>query len=170
MHKPIKNIVLIGMMGTGKSTVGASLAIKTGLKLVDLDQRIVEKAGLTIPEIFREKGEASFRDMEASILDSALEEKGVVLATGGGVVLREENRRVMLDKGLVIALKAAPEEIVTRVGEDDNRPLLAGGARERIMKLLEERKHAYDFAHYMIDTTGKSVEQVTADILTHYRG
>ncbi|MBW4840552.1 MAG: shikimate kinase, partial [Paenibacillaceae bacterium] len=96
--------------------------------------------------------------------------RGIVLATGGGAVLREENRLVMREGGLVVALQATAEEIIARVGEDPGRPLLAGGAKERVITLLEERKDAYAFAHLTIDTSGKSAEQVSAEILTHYRG
>ncbi|WP_059043830.1 shikimate kinase [Paenibacillus rubinfantis] len=170
MNQPPNNIVLIGMMGTGKSTVGLLVAAETGLTLVDLDQRIVAEAGRTIPEIFASEGEAYFRDLESAALRSTLQERGVVLATGGGAVLREENRRVMRDGGLVVALQATAEEIVARVGDDPGRPLLAGGAKERITALLEERKDAYAFAHLTVDTSGKSAEQVAAEILTHYRG
>ncbi|MGG6310028.1 shikimate kinase [Paenibacillus macerans] len=166
----MNNIVLVGMMGTGKTTVGAHLAAAAGLKLVDLDQRIVEEAGEAIPQIFAGKGEAYFRELESSLLTQVLRERGIVLATGGGVVLREANRRVMLEGGQVFALKATAEEIIARVGQDENRPLLAGGVRERVTALLEERKGAYDFAHHTIETTEKNVEQVAAEILTHYRG
>lgn len=170
MNQPLNNIVLIGMMGTGKSTVGSLLAAETGLALVDLDQRIVEEAGRTIPDIFAAEGEAYFRKLESAILRSTLQERGIVLATGGGAVLREENRLVMREGGLVVALQATAEEIVARVGEDPGRPLLAGGAKERVIALLEERKDAYAFAHLTVDTSGKSAEQVSAEILTHYRG
>ncbi|MGP0585896.1 shikimate kinase [Paenibacillus timonensis] len=170
MNPPLKNIVLIGMMGTGKSTVGLLLAAETGLALVDLDQRIVEKAGRTIPDIFAAEGEAYFRELESAILRSTLQERGIVLATGGGAVLREENRLVMREGGLVVALQATAEEILARVGEAPGRPLLAGGAKERVIALLEERKDAYAFAHLTVDTSGKSAEQVSDEILTHYRG
>ncbi|GIP48083.1 shikimate kinase [Paenibacillus sp. J53TS2] len=170
MNQPLNNIVLIGMMGTGKSTVGSLLAAETGLALVDLDQRIVEEAGRTIPDIFAAEGEAYFRELESAILRSTLQERGIVLATGGGAVLREENRLVMREGGLVVALQATAEEIVARVGEDPGRPLLAGGAKERVIALLEERKDAYAFAHLTVDTSGKSAEQVSDEILTHYRG
>ncbi|MCK8486093.1 shikimate kinase [Paenibacillus sp. MBLB2552] len=170
MNLPLNNIVLIGMMGTGKSTVGALLAAETGLTLVDLDQRIVQEAGRTIPDIFAAEGEAYFRELESALLRGTLQERGIVLATGGGAVLREENRLVMREGGLVVALQATAEEIIARVGEDPGRPLLAGGAKERVITLLEERKDAYAFAHLTIDTSGKSAEQVSAEILTHYRG
>lgn len=164
------NIVLIGMMGTGKSTVGSLLAAETGLTFVDLDQRIAMEAGRSIPDIFAAEGEAYFRDLESAALRNTLQEQGIVLATGGGAVLREENRLAMLGGGLVVALQATAEEIFTRVGEDPGRPLLAGGAKERITALLDERKEFYAFAHLTVDTSGKSAEQVAAEILTHYRG
>lgn len=164
------NIVLIGMMGTGKSTVGSLLAAKTGKTFVDLDQRIVREAGRSIPDIFAAEGEAYFRDLESAALRNTLQEQGIVLATGGGAVLREANRLAMRGGGLVVALQATADEILARVGEDPNRPLLAGGAKERITALLEERKELYAFAHLTVDTSRKSAEQVAAEILTHYRG
>jgi shikimate kinase len=164
------NIVLIGMMGTGKSTVGSLLAAKTGKTFVDLDQRIVREAGRSIPDIFAAEGEAYFRDLESAALRNTLQEQGIVLATGGGAVLREANRLAMRGGGLVVALQATADEILARVGEDPNRPLLTGGAKERITALLEERKELYAFAHLTVDTSGKSAEQVAAEILTHYRG
>ncbi|MCM3698424.1 shikimate kinase [Paenibacillus macerans] len=170
MHTAKNNIVLIGMMGTGKSTVGALLAAEAGLRLVDLDQMIITETGLSIPEIFAQKGETFFRDTESRLLDQVLADEGFVLATGGGVVLREQNCRAMLKNGIVVALKASADDIIARVGEDENRPLLAGGAKERVAALLEERKNAYDFAHHTVDTTGKNAEQVKLEILTRCRG
>lgn len=164
------NIILVGMMGTGKSTVGAHLADKLGYRLIDLDQQIVQQAGCSISEIFAEKGEAYFRDLESDVLDRVLQEGGIVLATGGGAVLRESNCKCMLGHGQVVALAATVEEILSRVGEDKNRPLLAGGAKQRIETLLDERKHAYLFAHHHVNTTGKSVEQVSDEILMLCRG
>lgn len=158
------------MMGTGKSTVGALVAAETGMKMVDLDEQIVQKAGLSIPDIFASKGEAYFRELESVLLSSVLRQSGIVLSTGGGAVLREANRMAMLRGGTVFALRATAEELIARVGEDPNRPLLAGDAEQRIRALLDERKQAYDFAHYAIDTTGKAAAHVAAEILTHYRG
>ncbi|MEG6588982.1 shikimate kinase, partial [Paenibacillus barengoltzii] len=96
------NIVLIGMMGTGKSTVGSLLAAATGKTFVDLDQRIVREAGRSIPDIFAAEGEAYFRDLESAALRNTLQEQGIVLATGGGAVLREANRLAMRGGGLVV--------------------------------------------------------------------
>lgn len=157
-------------MGTGKSTVGAVLAQMAGYRLIDLDERIEEETKCTIPELFAHQGEQFFRDTESALLRSVLQEGEVVLATGGGAVLREENRSVMLGHGWVVALTADLESILERVGEDPNRPLLAGGARDRVSVLLEERKHAYDFAHLKIDTAGKSPDTLASEILMHYRG
>ncbi|WP_374705998.1 shikimate kinase [Paenibacillus antibioticophila] len=170
MKEKQDNIVLIGMMGTGKTTVGARLAEETGYPLVDLDALISEKAGCPIPQLFAERGEPYFRDLEAAVLKDVLAQEGIILATGGGAVLREENCREMAARGWVVALKATVEEIVSRVGEDPGRPLLAGGARSRVEALLDQRRQAYDFAHVIIDTSGKSPEEVSAEILTHYRG
>lgn len=163
------NIILVGMMGTGKSTVGALLAAETGYELVDMDLAIERKAGSSIPEIFATYGEGYFRELESEVLREILQGEHLILATGGGCVLQPDNCREMLNKGWVVSLKADAESIISRVGEDPNRPLLAGGARERIIKLLEERRHAYDFAHCTVDTAGKSAAEVASDILMHYR-
>lgn len=164
-----ENWILIGMMGTGKSTVAALLAEQTGKKLVDLDAEIVREAGMPIPSIFEQQGEKGFRELETQVLCRILEEHGVILATGGGAVLNPVNRETMLRSGWVISLKADARTILARVGEDPNRPLLAGGAEERIRLLLEERKHAYDFAHVTVETTGHAAEEVAAYILSHQR-
>ncbi|GIP20367.1 shikimate kinase [Paenibacillus sp. J22TS3] len=163
------NIILIGMMGTGKSTVGAYLAAETGYQLVDMDHEIELKAGQSIPDIFASQGEAYFRELESSVLREVLQREHVIVATGGGCVLRDVNCKIMLDNGWVVALKADAASIISRVGEDPNRPLLAGGAAERITQLLKERKQAYDFAHCTIDTAGKSAAEVASDILIRYR-
>lgn len=164
-----QNWVLIGMMGTGKSTVAALLAEQTGKIWVDLDAEIVREAGREIPEIFAQQGEEAFRRLESQVLARVLEQRGIVLATGGGAVLAPGNKEIMLQRGWVVALKADAATLLRRVGEDGNRPLLAGGAEERIKALLEERKHAYDFAHCIVDTQGLSAEEVAAQILTRQR-
>ncbi|WP_223066432.1 shikimate kinase [Paenibacillus caui] len=163
------NWILVGMMGTGKSTVAALLAKETGRKMVDLDAEIVREAGCSIPELFEQQGEAEFRALESRILARVLEGQGIVLATGGGAVLKPENRRIMLENGWVIALKADAKTIFARVGNDSNRPLLTGGAEEKISLLLEERKLAYDFAHCTVDTSDLGEEEVAMNILMRHR-
>lgn len=163
------NWILIGMMGTGKSTVAALLAEQTGKTLVDLDAEIVREAGCEIAAIFERQGEETFRKLESQVLGRILKGTDIVLATGGGAVLNPQNKELMQESGWVIALKADAATILRRVGEDQNRPLLAGGAEERIRVLLEARKHAYDFAHCTVDTSGLCAEEVAAQILMRQR-
>ena len=165
-----KNIILVGMMGTGKSTVGTLVAETLGYEFVDLDHLIVEQEGLTIPEIFQERGEEYFRLIESAILKRVLQMEGKVISTGGGSVLAPGNTSLMLMNGFVVTLTATAEDIISRVGADANRPLLAGNAEERVRRLLEQRKDAYLFAHCTVDTSGLSAAQVSQHILMHYRG
>lgn len=165
-----KNIILVGMMATGKSTVGAILAEKLGYELVDLDQVIVKTEGRSIAEIFAEDGEEYFRRVETSVLQRMLECEKKLISTGGGAVLAPGNKALMLSKGHVVALTATEEEIIARVSGDQNRPLLAGNAEERVRRIMVERQDAYSFAHYTVDTTGLSAAEVSQHILMHYRG
>ncbi|ULO05447.1 shikimate kinase [Paenibacillus sp. 19GGS1-52] len=165
-----KNIILVGMMATGKTTVGALLAEELAYELVDVDQVIVETEGRTIAEIFADQGEEYFRNVETIVLKRVLQAERRVISTGGGAVLAPGNTSLMLDKGLVVALTAAVEEIIARVSGDHNRPLLAGNAEERVRRIMESRREAYRFAHCTVDTTGLSAAQVSQHILLHYRG
>ncbi|NGQ94752.1 shikimate kinase [Brevibacillus sp. SYP-B805] len=160
----MENIVLVGFMGTGKSTVGRALAAKLNWTYVDLDRRIAEREGRSIPELFRTKGEAYFRDVESALLAELLGQQRQVIATGGGAVLRPANVTAMLQGGLVVALFADEAEIVRRVSSDAGRPLLAGDPAARVKALLQERAGAYDFAPLKIDTTAKQVETIVAEI------
>lgn len=165
-----KNIILIGMMGTGKSTVGRLVADSLGYTLIDLDTEIEKLDGRTIPEMFEADGESYFREAESAALRSVLLRKGIVVASGGGAVLSSENCEAMKQGGWVVALTADAASIVERVRGDDNRPLLAGDVEERVGRILDERKDKYLFADVMLDTVGRSAEEVATDILTHYRG
>lgn len=165
-----RNIVIVGFMGTGKSTVSQLVAKRLGWARVDTDEEIVKRAGKSIPDIFATDGEQAFRDMEARVLRELLEGSGRVIATGGGAVLREENRRCMLAGGWVVALTADKPSLLKRVtegGDAAGRPLLAGGAEARIDALLAARRHAYDFAHATVDTSRLSPEEV-ADLLLRW--
>jgi shikimate kinase len=159
------NIILVGFMGTGKTTVGRALAERLKRRHLDLDEAIITHEGCSIAQVFEQKGEAYFRDLETSLLHELLKGQNQVLTTGGGAVLRAENVRAMLDGGTVIALAASEEELIRRLSADTQRPLLAGGVAERIKKLLRERAGAYDFAHIQIDTTGKKVDAIVAEIM-----
>ncbi|MBW4083625.1 shikimate kinase [Paenibacillus sp. S150] len=165
-----KNIILVGMMATGKSTVGALLAEELGYELVDLDHVIIQNQGRSIAELFAEGGEAYFRKIESAVLKEMLEGEGRIISTGGGAVLAPGNAEMMLQRGLVVALTATEEEILARVSGDLNRPLLAGNAQKRVRTILEQRRDAYRFAHCTVDTTKLSAAEVSQHILTHYRG
>lgn len=164
----MNNVVLVGFMGTGKSTVASVLAERLGWSKVDLDACIEEAEGKTIPEVFADKGEPYFRKAETAALRRELEGRtGQVVATGGGAVLADENRAIMLNNGLVVALTADAETIIGRVKDDPNRPLLRGNAEKSVPELLERRRHAYDFAPVRIDTSDKTAEQIADAIIGH---
>lgn len=161
----MKNVVLVGFMGTGKTTIGAALSKELGISQIDLDEFIVKREGCSIPELFAEKGEAYFRDAESTYLEELLAEGPHIVTTGGGVVLRQRNVQAMVTNGTVVALSASEEELIRRLANDTGRPLLAGGVAQRVRTLLAERAGAYDFAPIQIDTTGKSVPQIVEEIV-----
>lgn len=168
-ESPRNKIVLVGFMGTGKSTVAKLLSDRLGMPRIDLDESIVAAAGCSIAEVFAAQGEEAFRELESRVLEDIMRsDKPGVVATGGGAVLRERNRQAMMAGGLVIALQAAAAQIVERVKGDRGRPLLEGNVEEKVSKLLEERRHAYDFAHHRIDTTGITVREVAERIIRQW--
>lgn len=161
------NIILIGFMGTGKTTVGQALASELAWTFIDTDKEIEKLAGKPIPQIFADEGEARFRDLESQVIKRTMIGEHQVVSTGGGSVLRPENREAMLAGGLVVALTADAETIIARVSGDANRPLLAGDAASKVRKLMQEREGAYDFAHVSIDTSGKDVDEILQIIRAH---
>jgi shikimate kinase len=160
-----RNVILVGFMGTGKSTVGKLLAGRLGWSFADMDEYIEKEQKTAIRDLFRVHGEPYFRALESKVLSKLVEKKKKVVATGGGAVLAEENRECMLQNGLVIALTADPDCIIRRVSRDQNRPLLEGNLQERVHTLLEQRKHVYEFAHLTIDTTDLSTVQIVDQII-----
>ncbi|AUM64541.1 shikimate kinase [Brevibacillus laterosporus] len=160
------NIILIGFMGTGKSTVGEQLAQRLHYERCDLDEEIVKATGKTIPQIFADDGEEIFRQLETNVLRQLVDGNRRVIITGGGAVLRPENVQVMLQHGRVVALTACEQEIIRRVERDQNRPLLQGNVKEKVRELLQARAGAYDFAPVQIDTTGKTIEEIVDEITT----
>jgi shikimate kinase len=161
-----KAIILVGFMGTGKSTVAEQLAVRLGWRKIDLDAAIEEDQNSSIPDLFVSRGEAYFRQVESDVLKRTLSEsEEIVVATGGGAVLAEANRETMLESGFVVALTASVESILKRVQNDPNRPLLKWNAAESVPMLLEARRHAYDFAHLKMDTTDKSVSEIVGHII-----
>ena len=160
------SIYLIGFMGVGKSTVGVALARLTGMELVDLDRLIVERVGLPIPEIFAEFGEETFRRHEAAALASLAEGKSRIVATGGGVVGREENWACMRRQGVVVYLQASWEVLTERIGSGEGRPLASGPERERLKDLWQSRLPLYEQADLVVNADHKSPEDIAHQILT----
>jgi shikimate kinase len=165
MEQSVRNVILIGFMGTGKSSVGRALAERAGWTFVDTDAEIEREAGQTIPAIFAEQGEAAFRELETKVLTNVLHGTHQVVATGGGAVLAACNRDCMKLNGLVVALTASEEVIVARVANDPLRPLLAGNVRERVQTLLTTRKDAYRFADMSIDTDALAVDAIVSELI-----
>lgn len=162
-------IILVGFMGSGKSTVGRIVADKLGFRFADSDRVIEQTLGMPIPDIFRERGEAAFRSVETETLKRLIAEGKRVIATGGGAVLSEENRKAMKEGGLVVALKAEPETIIRRVGAGADRPLLAGDVKGNVLRLFEQRKGAYDFADLIVDTDNMTPEQAALFIIDYLK-
>jgi shikimate kinase len=165
MNGTYRNVVLVGMPGCGKTTVGRALSAKLGWPLVDSDQRIVEREGRSINDIFASNGEPYFRNVESEVIFDVLSGQDQVVATGGGAVLAERNREAMSRGGLVVRLYAPIETIIERLREDKSRPLLAGDMEERLRGLAKAREHAYDFAHVMVDTTEGTLDDVVGKII-----
>jgi shikimate kinase len=147
----LRLVVLVGMMGVGKSTVGRRLAARLHLPFIDADTEIEAAAGMSIPEIFEAHGEPHFRDGEARVIARLLEGGPAVLATGGGSFMREETRRRIGDKAVSIWLKADAEVIMRRVRRRADRPLLQNADPEAaVTRLIGEREPIYQFADLTI--------------------
>ena len=160
------NIVLIGFMGTGKTAVGRCLASRLGRSFVDTDAMIEARAGRTIARIFAEDGEAAFRALEAAAVEEAGASRGAVIATGGGVPLRAENMRRLRGRGVIVALTAAPQAILARVGASGDRPLLGADPEAAVRRLLAKRGAAYRDADLVVDTSDAAAEEVADVVLT----
>jgi shikimate kinase len=159
-------LILTGFMGSGKSSVGRVLARRLNCLFIDLDEEIVSTAGRSINDIFAQEGEQPFRSLESTCLRQVLERGPSVVATGGGVVIADENRRRMRSSGIVVNLAASLEQVLQRLHGAVDRPLFAGGDSPNSVKLLmDARKQFYADADIRIDTDGKSVEDVAAEIL-----
>ncbi len=158
------NIYLIGMMGSGKSTMGKTLSEKIQKPFVDLDSEIEKAAGKSISEIFDIDGEEQFRKMETKQLKQYSES---IVACGGGIVLNDENREFINENGIAILLLATMGELTQRLSTSNNRPLLADDNMEKALtKLWMERQIDYlDTANFTIETDGKNLEQLTEEIL-----
>ena len=153
-------------MAVGKSAVGRNLAKRLGRRFVDLDRMIEKRAGLKVREIFEVKGEPFFRELEKQTLADLLQQADQVIATGGGVVMDDENLRLLKDKSLLVCLTASTEAILARVGGGTKRPLLRGpNRREPIEELLRRRAEKYAQAHVTVDTSKLTLDQVVDQIV-----
>lgn len=162
----MRNIALTGFMAVGKSAVGRTLARKLGRRFVDLDRMIEKSEGMRVQDIFSRKGESYFRQAERQALAEVLGQEEQVIATGGGVVIDEENLRLLRERSFVVCLTAAPEVLLRRAGKSKQRPLLKGADRaQRIGELLAQREKNYAQAHVAVDTSHLTVEQVVEKIL-----
>jgi len=161
----MRNIVLIGFMGTGKSTVGKHLAQSLAWDFVDTDYEIGEVTSMSVSEIFRRHGETRFRSEESIVVARLSQQERLVIATGGGTVLNPLNWNALAQNGIVIALHASLEAILDRIGHKNDRPLLKG-PREAIEKLWSDRQACYAQADYIVDTSQKSIDEVVKEILT----
>ena len=167
----MESIFLTGFMATGKSAVGREIAARLSMPFVDTDAEVETAAGMTIAEIFRRGGEAEFRDRERQALARACEVRGAVVATGGGAIVDLRNRERMRAAGKIVCLAASPEAILARLGEGDERPLLAGELDrvKRIRELLAEREGAYSAADWTVDTSGLTPSETAEAIVRWLR-
>ncbi len=163
-----KNIFLIGLMGTGKTTVGRQLSRKLKMDFYDSDRVIEERTGVDIPLIFEKEGEAGFRKREVDIIDELTKKNGIILATGGGAVLDAENRNHLINRGTVFYLKSNLKTLIERTSKDKNRPLLQVDepVKSILKRLLEERGPLYEeTADYVIETANNSIHGVIQAII-----
>ena len=157
-----RNIVITGFMGTGKSTVGKLVAEKLGRPYLDTDEEIVRRIGMSIPEMFERDGEERFRHIERRMCRFLAAQRGYVISTGGGMLVDESNREVMLASGFVVCLNATPDIIAERLKADKTeRPLLKSDWRA----LFAKRRSAYAEIPNQVDTTGKTPEAIADEII-----
>ncbi len=165
------NLVLIGYRGTGKSTVGKIVAARLGRKLLSTDTEIVKSIGYTIPQIVEQHGWEYFRDLETNMCQDLADKDGLVIDTGGGVILRSQNVEMLKRAGKLFWLTASVETIAKRIGSDTQRPSLTGTKSfiDEIHDVLQERLPKYQAAaDEIIETEGTSVAQVADEILARW--
>lgn len=165
-QKPKKNIILTGFMATGKTTIGQIIAKELHLKFVDTDEEIISRQGLSIPEIFTRFGEDAFRKMETEMARELASQDGLVISTGGRMMLDAVNVDLLTQTGRVFCLTATADEILHRVGKDGGtRPLLAvPDPKAKIIELLEERQKGYH-RFEKVSTSGKSPNEIAQDLI-----
>lgn len=168
----MENVILTGFMGCGKSSLGIRLSYKMKMPLLDTDKLIEKKQGCTISELFKEQGEEKFRELETACLKEIGTHKGsYVIAVGGGLPVKEENRRLLKELGMVVYLRIRPETVYERLKEDTTRPLLQGeNPMEKIKELMAQRSGFYESgADLVIDVDGVDTDDILGEIVGNYR-
>ena len=164
METTSKNIVLVGPMGSGKTTVGRRLAHELNQDFYDTDHEIIDKTGVTIDHIFDIEGEDGFRERESKILENLCQMSNIILATGGGIVILPKNREILKSTGLVVYLSSSVDQLLMRTAKSKTRPILENSAdrRKTITELVDARDVYYrEVASLVVDTTGKKLHEVT---------
>jgi shikimate kinase len=162
-----RNIALTGFMAVGKTAVGRTLARKLKRRFIDLDKVIEKAEGMKVREIFAQKGEPYFRQLEKKCLAEVLQEESQVIATGGGAVMDDENLKLLLEKSHLVCLTASPQVILKRLGNGAKRPVLKGVHRqEQLEELLQQREINYRQARAFVDTSDLSVGEVVGKIVS----
>lgn len=164
----MKNIVFIGFMGAGKSSIGKLLAEKLSFSFIDTDILIEKKMKMSIPKIFKQYGEAYFRRCENEAVKEAAERSNIVISTGGGVPMFETNMQVLRENSIIICLRANVETIMYRTRGRGHRPLL-DSQKEKIQELLDKRKPFYEKADFFVDTDDLSPIQIVGEIMAYLR-
>lgn len=164
-----RHLILIGPMGAGKTTIGRFISNQLGAELVDLDKFIEESAGASIPWIFDIEGESGFRERESAALEEVLEKPPLVLATGGGCILAEQNRKLLASSGNVVYLSVSISQQLKRTSRDRSRPLLQGVDKRAVLKkMAQTRTPLYDqVCHLQIETSGKTPKHIS-HIITEF--
>ena len=163
METTSNNIVLVGLMGSGKTTVGRRLSHELNQDFFDTDHEIIDKTGVNIDHIFDIEGEEGFRERESKILENLCQMSNIILATGGGIVLLQKNRKILKNTGLVVYLSSSVNQLLRRTAKSKNRPLLENSTdrKKTITELVEARDVYYrEVASFVIDTTGKKLYEV----------
>ena len=165
-----KNIMLIGFMGTGKSTISKKLSKMTERKEIDMDAYIVEKEGCSINDIFEQYGEDYFREKETKHLIDILKENGAIISCGGGAVVKPDNVKYMKEKGIIVLLTATPETVYERVKSSNERPILNGNMNvEYIESLMNKRRDIYlSVADIIVSTDNRKVRDICNEIIEKY--
>ncbi|KGM31627.1 shikimate kinase [Inquilinus limosus] len=167
LHRPLpRTLVLVGLMGAGKTAVGKRVAARLGLGFIDADQEIETAAGCTIPDIFARYGEPAFRDLERRVIARLMRDPVQVLSTGGGAFMDPQTRDVIAELGLSVWLKAELAVLAARTAKRSNRPLLRGGDPKALLAELMERRHPiYALADLTVESRDGPVEETVDRVL-----